>query len=119
MLTLWLLKATLEAVKRKKFQDPELTPKTLEPLREESLVDFAPTQISVRAAKDRFSSLLEEAAHGHEIIITSDGQPKAKLGPVQAKRKRFKVDWELLRRTPAKAGPSAGDILREERDGRP
>src|SRR5437867_13315192 len=54
----------------------------------------APLQINVRAAKDNLSNLLEQASIGHEIIITSDGKPKAKLVPVQTKRKRFKVDWE-------------------------
>lgn len=88
-------------------------------LRDSSALESAPVQINVRAAKDRLSSLLEEAARGHEIIITSDGQPKARLVPVQAKRKRFKVEWELLRQTPLRAGPTAGELIRDERDGRP
>ena len=78
-----------------------------------------PLQINVRAAKDNLSGLLEQAARGHEIIITSDGKPKAKLVPVQMKRKRFKVDWELLRSMPVTSGPTAEEIIREDRDGRP
>jgi prevent-host-death family protein len=106
-------------VKGKTFRYPPPVPQQAEVLREASLTEVAPAQINVRAAKDRLSSLLEEAARGHEIIITSDGQPKAKLVPMQAKRKRFKVDWESLKRAPCKAGPSAEELIREERDGRP
>ena len=78
-----------------------------------------PLQINVRAAKDNLSGLLEQASRGHEIIITSDGRPKAKLVPVQMKRKRFKVDWELLRSMPVTRGPTAEELIREDRDGRP
>jgi prevent-host-death family protein len=35
--------------------------------------------VSVREAKDRISSLLARAAAGEEIVITSDGEPKAML----------------------------------------
>jgi prevent-host-death family protein len=34
---------------------------------------------NVRNAKARLSELLERAAAGEEIVITSDGRPKAKL----------------------------------------
>ena len=78
------------------------------------------TIINVRAAKDQLSSLLEQAASGHEVIITSDGMPKAKLIPVKPSRKPFRVDWALLRSMKPKAGAkSAEEIVREERDGRP
>ena len=36
-------------------------------------------EVSVRAAKDQLSSLLERAARGEDIVITSDGQPKAMI----------------------------------------
>ena len=78
------------------------------------------TLINVRAAKDQLSSLLEQAASGHEVIITSDGMPKARLIPVKPARKPFRVDWALLRSVKPKPGvKSAEEILREERDGRP
>ena len=35
--------------------------------------------VSVREAKDRLSSLLQRAELGEEIVITSDGEPKAML----------------------------------------
>ena len=75
--------------------------------------------VNVRAAKDQLSSLLEEAASGNEVIITSDGVPKAKLVPVRGQRRVFRVDWALLNSIPLKAGaPTAEAIVREDRDGR-
>lgn len=76
--------------------------------------------INVRAAKDQFSSLIEQAAAGNEVVITSDGRPKAKLVPFKPSRKRFRVDWELLRWVKPRAGAkSTEEIIREQRDGRP
>ena len=75
--------------------------------------------VNVRAAKDQLSSLLEEAAGGNEVIITSDGVPKAKLVPVRGQRRVFRVDWALLNSIPMQPGaPSAEAIVREDRDGR-
>ena len=37
------------------------------------------TEVSVREAKDQLSSLLQRAAGGEEIVIPSDGEPKAML----------------------------------------
>jgi prevent-host-death family protein len=107
-------------MKRKPFKYPPHTPAKLTALRESALAEPPPvSHINIRAAKDQLSSLLEEAAKGNEIIITSDGLPKAKLGPMNMKRNRFHVDWELLRSMPVTPGPTAEAILREERDGRP
>ena len=75
--------------------------------------------VNVRAAKDQLSSLLEQAARGNVVVITSDGQPKAKLVPIQARRRPFRVDWALLRSMPViRAGATAEDLVREDRDGR-
>lgn len=80
----------------------------------------APTQsINVRAAKDQLSSLLEEAALGNEVIITSDGQPKARLVPVKAVRKPFRMSWGSLQSQPLSAIAPAEEIIRADRDGRP
>ncbi len=38
-----------------------------------------PAEVSVRTAKDQLSSLLERAAQGEDIVITSDGKPKAMI----------------------------------------
>jgi prevent-host-death family protein len=35
--------------------------------------------VNVREAKDQLSSLLDRAASGERIIVTSDGQPKAMI----------------------------------------
>ncbi|HXG47360.1 MAG TPA: type II toxin-antitoxin system prevent-host-death family antitoxin [Methylomirabilota bacterium] len=76
--------------------------------------------VNVRAAKDQLSSLLEQAAAGNEVIITSDGQPKAKLVPVRAARPAFRVDWGLLESLPAApVGPAAEELIRADRDDRP
>jgi prevent-host-death family protein len=74
--------------------------------------------VNVRAAKDRLSSLLDVAAAGAEIVITSDGQPKARLAPVRARRRSFRMDWEWLRAQPVSRGAPAEDIIRADRDGR-
>ena len=107
-------------VKRRTFKYSEQPSNPAQILREAVTVEPpAPLQINVRAAKDNLSNLLEEASRGNEIIITSDGVPKAKLGPVHMKRKRFKVNWELLRSMPVTTGPTAEQLIREDRDGRP
>ncbi|MFI5356161.1 MAG: type II toxin-antitoxin system Phd/YefM family antitoxin [Opitutales bacterium] len=36
-------------------------------------------EVSVREAKDQLSALLQRVAAGEEIVITSDGEPKAML----------------------------------------
>jgi prevent-host-death family protein len=85
----------------------------------ETAVLESPLLINVRSAKDSLSSLLERAAQGLETIITSDGEPKARLVPVQKKRKPFRVDWKLLRSMPVRKGASRSeDLIREERDSR-
>lgn len=76
--------------------------------------------VNVLAAKDQLSSLLEQAALGNEVVITSDGQPKAKLVPVRPRRQPFRVNWELLRALPLlkRGAPTAEELVREDRDGR-
>lgn len=75
--------------------------------------------VNVRAFKDQLSSLLEQAANGNVVVITSDGQPKARLVPMRPRRQPFRVDWELLRSMPLQPGvPTAEELVREDRDGR-
>lgn len=101
-------------MKRKVFQSPA------QPATAVAREAPAPLIINVRAAKDQLSSLLEHAANGHEVVITSDGLPKAKLVPIRSTRKPFRVDWALLGTVPARAGAkSADELVREDRDGRP
>lgn len=71
--------ATCGHMKRRKTE-AEL-PKGLQPwMVQEAQVAFGePAMVSVRVAKDQLSSLLERAAQGEEIVITSDGKPKAMI----------------------------------------
>jgi prevent-host-death family protein len=106
-------------VKKKSVKYPAAKPGGSAMKLKETAVWEGPLSINVRAAKDSLSSLLERAAHGLETIITSDGEPKAKLVPVERKRKPFRVDWELLRSMPIRKGARrAEDLIREERDSR-
>jgi prevent-host-death family protein len=66
-------------------------------LREVAGLEPQSTSINVRAAKDQLSSLLEQASRGAEIIITSDGHPKARLVPVRSHGKPYSVDWKWLK----------------------
>ena len=76
--------------------------------------------VNVRAAKDQLSSLLEQAANGNEVIITSDGRPKARLVPVRSRRLVFRMDWDQLRSQPLpNPAASAEELVRLDRDGRP
>jgi prevent-host-death family protein len=76
--------------------------------------------INVRSAKTHLSALLELAAGGHEITITSDGRPKAKLISVTEAggRKTFQGMGDFLLRQPIHGGPSAEEVVREDRDSR-
>ena len=80
----------------------------------------APAQtINVRAAKDQLSSLLEAAALGNEVVITSDGHPKARLVPVKPVRKPFRTSWGPLQSQPVSTIAKAEELVRADRDGRP
>ena len=117
---MWPHEATLVGVKRKAFKYPPAKGGAAALKEAATLEPPAPTVINVRAAKDQLSSLLEQAASGHEVIITSDGMPKAKLVPVRPARKPFRVDWTLLRSMKHKPGAKPADeLVREERDSRP
>jgi prevent-host-death family protein len=112
--------ATVRRVKAKSKKYPAAAGKA-DQLAEASVAGYGvPARVNVRAAKDRLSNLLELAAQGHEVIITSDGEPKAKLISYRMKPKKFRVDWALLRSAPVKPGARrAEEIIREERDSRP
>src|SRR4051812_20485819 len=79
------------------------------------------SSISVRAAKAHLSGLLDLVAGGREVTITSDGIPKARLVPLDesARRKPFTGTREHLKSMPKwRGGPTADEIVREDRDGR-
>jgi len=76
--------------------------------------------VSVRDAKAHLSALLEWVAAGHELTITSDGQPKARLVSATAAkpRKVFMGMGDYLLNQPVHGGPGAEELVREDRDGR-
>ena len=75
--------------------------------------------LGVREAKDQFSSLLQRAAGGEEIVITSAGVPTAMIvryKPV-IRGRPFQPNWALLRSMPMTSDSTAG--IRAERDSGP
>jgi prevent-host-death family protein len=100
-------------MKRKaKSKSGEPTARVAEP----AAVYGLPMLVNVRAAKDALSGLLEKASRGEEVIITSDGKPKARLVAVRNTAKPFRVDWALLKSIPWRGGKTAEQLIREERD---
>jgi prevent-host-death family protein len=89
-------------------------------LREMAVASGIGEIINLRSAKTHLSALLELVAGGHEITITSDGKPKAKLIPVleATERKTFHGMGDFLLRQPIHGGPSAEEVVREDRDSR-
>lgn len=102
---------------KKKTPETEL-PKGLQPwmLQEAQRAYGEPKEVSVRTAKDQLSSLLDRAAQGEDIVITSDGKPKAMIvryRPVIS-GKPARSTAELLRSMPMT--PDSTESIRRERD---
>ena len=77
--------------------------------------------IGVRAAKAHLSALLDLAEQGQNITITSGGKPKAVIAsPAKLHlRKRFSgAAAHLAKMPPWRGGPTADEIIREDRDSR-
>ncbi len=74
------------------------------------------TEVSVREAKDQLSSLLQRAAEGEEIVITSDGEPKAML--VRHRPTAGGKPWQSLAtfRAGLPMTPDSTEMLRQGRD---
>ncbi len=89
-------------------------------LRETATMPGIGITIPVRAAKAKLSALLEFVARGRQITITSDGAPKAVLSPVgpERGRKPFPGMGDFLLSQPVHGGPSAEELVREDRDAR-
>jgi prevent-host-death family protein len=98
------------------YPEPESKPSVL---REAADLAWAPF-VTVRDAKSHLSALLEWVAGGREITITSDGRPKARLVPASAEpvRKVFRGMGKFLLSQPIHGGPSAEQLIREDRDSR-
>ena len=100
------------------FTYPQIESKP-EVLREAAGVAMSPL-VTVRDAKSHLSALLEWVAGGHEITITSDGKPKARLVPAsdEPERKIFRGMGKFLLSQPVHGGPTADQLIREDRDSR-
>lgn len=74
------------------------------------------TEVSVREAKDQLSALLQRAEAGEEIVITSDGEPKAML--VRHRPIVGGKPWQSLAafRATMPMTPDSTPMLREMRD---
>ena len=72
--------------------------------------------MGVREAKDQLSSLLQRAAKGEEIVITTDGVPTAMIVRYQPafRGKPFYADLARLRAMPMNPDSTPG--IRAERD---
>ena len=102
---------------KKKLKESDL-PKGLKPwmVQEAQTAYGEQVEVSVRSAKDQLSSLLERAAQGEEIVITSDGKPKAMIvryRPVIS-GKPAKSLRELRKSMPMT--PDSTEMIREMRD---
>jgi prevent-host-death family protein len=76
--------------------------------------------VTIRDAKAHLSALLEWVAAGNELIITSDGKPKAKLVSADSPkpRKVFQGMGDYLMKQPIHSGLSADEAVRQDRDAR-
>jgi prevent-host-death family protein len=76
--------------------------------------------VTVRDAKAHLSALLEWVAAGHELTITSDGEPKARLVKALAAkpRKVFTGMGDYLSKQPIHRGLSADEAVNQDRDAR-
>ena len=84
----------------------------------EALVAYnEPVEISVRMAKDQLSSLLERAAKGEDIVITSDGRPKAMIVRYRPVITGKPARSMAALRATMPMGPDSTEMIRAERDG--
>ena len=86
-------------------------------------VEATPEIVSVRTAKAMLSALLDKVAAGAEVLITSDGRPKARLVPLEREpsRKVFTGTPPHLKRIPwrgATGSPDSTQLISEDRDAR-
>ncbi len=88
-------------------------------LRDAAVADWGRI-VTVRDAKAHLSALLEWVASGHELTITSDGKPKAKLvsATMMKPRRVFQGMGDYLSKQPIHRGLSADEAVNQDRDAR-
>jgi prevent-host-death family protein len=76
--------------------------------------------VTIRDAKTHLSVLLDWVSKGREVVITSDGRPKARLVPTSPEppRKKFGGMGEFLRSQRVHGGATGDELVREDRDSR-
>ena len=75
-----------------------------------------PVEVSVRAAKDQLSALLERAAQGEDIVITSDGKPKAMIVRYRPVITGKPAQSQRALRQAMPVTPDSTEMIREMRD---
>lgn len=73
--------------------------------------------VGIKQARQELPDLIDRAEAGEEIVITRQGKPVAKLIPAPKPVKALPSLTEF-RQGIGRAGTSAAQLLREERDGR-
>ncbi|HEX8372166.1 MAG TPA: type II toxin-antitoxin system Phd/YefM family antitoxin [Chthoniobacterales bacterium] len=88
-------------------------------VRDIGLMPGAGEAVSVRAAKAHLSSLLDLVEQGGEVVITSNGKPKARLVSAASASRRQPLAFSPGYIAPAwRGGATADEMIREDRDGR-
>jgi prevent-host-death family protein len=72
--------------------------------------------VNVREAKDQLSSLLDRAARGEQIVITSDGRPKAMIVRYRPMIQGAKWTSRRALRQKTRVSEDSTPIIREMRD---
>ncbi len=67
-------------------------------------------------AKKTFSALVERAEAGEEVIITRDGKPVAKLGPLSSQERSRRASKRIRERAEKFGGPFDWEEWKTNRD---
>jgi prevent-host-death family protein len=73
--------------------------------------------IDVKAARRQWPDLIDEAEAGGEIMITRQGRPVARLGPIMPIRRAL-PSLKALRDASARRGTPSATLVRREREAR-
>lgn len=85
-------------------------------VKEAQVAYSTPVEVSVRAAKDQLSALLERASQGEDIVITSDGKPKAMIVRYRPLIIGAPARSRAALRATMAMGPDSTAAIRAERD---
>lgn len=72
--------------------------------------------LNVREAKARFSEVLKAVSQGNEFMITSNGEPTARIVPLKKKGSPLRIDLKKLTAMPINSRAISDRLIREERD---